>query len=119
MLLNFSNHPYENWPEKQKKIAIEMFGSIKDLEFPLVDPEKDEEYIDKLSDEYLRIIKKLNDEYGKITVHIMGEMTFCFALIKKLKFWDIPCVASTTRRNVSFVNNQKISEFEFVRFRYY
>lgn len=59
MLLNFSNHPYERWSEKQRRMALEMFGSVEDLEFPLVDPEKDEEYIDKLADDYVKIIKNL------------------------------------------------------------
>jgi len=52
-------------------------------------------------------------------VHLMGEMTFTFALVQKLKSAGIPCVASTTHRRVEERGGKKIVQFEFVQFRPY
>jgi hypothetical protein len=53
-------------------------------------------------------------------VHIMGEMTFCFALIEKLKQNNIKCIASTSKRIVNTIsNNKKEIIFEFCTYREY
>jgi len=119
MLINLSNHPSSLWSKEQYSTAIDKFGSVIDLEFPVIDPEGDEDYIERMTDEFYFKIKDLRKEEETITVHIMGEQTFCHALINKLTRIGIPCVASTTKRKVKIVENQKVSEFQFVRFRYY
>ena len=53
-------------------------------------------------------------------VHLMGEMTFTYALAQKLKNAGIPCVASTTVREViDHGDGRKEAQFRFVRFRPY
>ena len=113
MLLNLSNHPSALWTAEQLAAA----GSkVTDLPFPQVDPDGDEAYIDRLTDEYLHKILAMNNIDA---VHIMGEMNFMFTLICKLKAHGIKCVASTTQRETEEENGVKISKFKFVRFREY
>ncbi len=119
VLINLSNHPSNNWSKKQIQSSFEYFSKIYDLEFPKVDPSGDENYIEELATKYFEKILELKKEYQHIVVHIMGEMTFCFALITKLKNVNIKCLASTTSRNVLEKENSKTSVFEFERFRYY
>jgi len=120
MLLNLSNHPSSQWPPEQYAEAIRLYGQILDLAFPDIDPTTDEQYIDTLANEYLQKILDIQRGQQKpFTVHIMGELTFCVALIAKLKQHNIPCVASTTRRVANITNGHKTSVFKFVRFRSY
>lgn len=123
MLLNFSNHPSSQWPEKQKEEAKKMFGNVTDIPFPNIPPDATEEDITQLSREYLNKILSFKNQYPKIAVHIMGEFTFTYNMIKELEKHGIPCYASTTKRTVEEIaeNNviKKISRFEFVCFRKY
>ena len=113
MFLNLSNHPSANWSEKQLAAAG---GQVVDMPFPQVAPDGDEAYIEQLAAEYYNKILEMQDV---TTVHIMGEMNFCFTLIGKLKSNGIKCVASTTKREIVEENDIKISKFKFVRFREY
>jgi len=100
--------------------ALEQFGEVMDMPFPVINPEGDEMYIKDMAHTYLQRILAMRDRYPDLTVHIMGELTFCYALVRLLKKNRIACVASTTTRKVIIANNsKKVSEFEFVRFRYY
>ncbi|MEA3494912.1 MAG: CRISPR-associated protein [Bacteroidota bacterium] len=122
MLLNLSNHPKSTWGKKQTEIAIALYGTITDINFPAIDPEADEKEIHKLTKEYFEDCKKLLSQSTdkNNAVHIMGEMTFCFTLIKMLQQYNIKCIASTTRRIVTKNNSlTKTSRFEFVQFRKY
>ena len=113
MFLNLSNHPSVNWSEKQLAAAG---GNVVDMPFPQVDPDGDEAYIENLANEYLDKILKI----GNIeAVHVMGEMNFTYSLVTMLKAHNIRCVASTTKRIVKDVGEQKISTFQFVKFRNY
>lgn len=118
MLINLSNHTHTRWSEAQLQ-AAEPYGEIIDLEFPQIDPAKDENYISQLATNYLNKILNYRQKYD-VTVHLMGEMNFTFALLKLLQEHHIPCVASTTRRDVvEDGSGQKISTFQFVQFRRY
>ncbi|MCX7986299.1 MAG: CRISPR-associated protein [Bacteroidales bacterium] len=119
MLLNLSNHPSSSWPEVQIQQAKIQFGEVVDMEFPAIDPAGDEQYIINLANEYFSKIKELTNQHPKLTVHLMGELTFSFALASLLYKHNIPCVASTSKRNVVMINQTKIAEFSFVRFRSY
>ena len=56
----------------------------------------------------------------EVTIHIMGEMTFTFRLVEKLKAAGIRCVASTSERVVQELSDgKKVVQFSFVRFREY
>lgn len=120
MLINLSNHPYSFWGEKQKA-AAETYGKCIDLSFPLIDPQGDEQYIDELAGEYFReIIRYQKGSDEEIVVHLMGEMTFVFSLLEKLKNEGIRCIASTTERISRFSDEGlKETQFVFVRFRNY
>lgn len=47
MLLNLSNHPSSYWPDNQMEWAINIYGKVKDLPFPHVDPNLNEVALDK------------------------------------------------------------------------
>jgi hypothetical protein len=76
--------------------------------------------IAELADEYVEKIVTSSNSYPFV-VHIMGEQTFSYALIKRLRERGITCVASTTKRIVKEEVPGKKSEviFQFERFRAY
>jgi len=118
LFINFSNHPSCHWGDDQRT-AAERYGEISDLPFPAVDEQSSEEDISQLADRYVAAIKSMG-EAGSLTVHVMGEMTFTFAVVKRLKDLGIRCVASTSERRTTYtVDGIKMSEFSFVRFREY
>ncbi len=120
MLINLSNHPYAQWSDTQKQEA-RLFGDCVDLPFPLVEPMGDEKYIEALVDEYHNHILELRRQSNsEIVVHLMGEMTFVYGLLERLRQDNIRCIASTTeRQTIDKGNGQKESQFEFSRFRNY
>ena len=116
MLLNISNHPSSSWPDTQTKAAKVLYGSILDLPFPQINPTSDEEEIKTIANEYFSSINSIQPK----AVHLMGELTFCFCLLILLKNKGYKVIASTTTRNATYSKNgEKISKFEFVRFREY
>ena len=118
MIINLSNHPSTNWSEGQLKAALE-FGEIKDLPFPNIDENIDEAGIDVLTDDYLEKIRELSGKEPCL-VHIMGEMTFTYSMVNKLKAEGYTCVASTTWRDVLIMpDGTKQVKFHFCRFRKY
>ena len=118
MLINLSNHPSSNWSAKQLNAALQ-YGKITDIVFPDVDPMGDEEYIEELSSTYLQNILPFATS-NKVTVHIMGEMTFCFSLSNKLRHYSIICIASTSERIIKEIDSgKKEVTFQFKRFRKY
>lgn len=119
MLINLSNHPYSQWSVEQIEAALQ-FGECLDLPFPVVNPEGDSEYIADLAAKYLKKIEKVAVSFDNLTVHLMGEMTFTYALLELLKEHKVRCVASTTLREATELGNgQKESTFRFVQFRDY
>lgn len=121
MLINLSNHPLAGWDEKQIQAAL-YYGKLVDLPFPAIDPEADTDAVALLAEQYETEIRRLlaTESAGAFAVHIMGELTFCFALVARLQKAGISCLASTTRREtVENGDGTKISKFGFVRFREY
>lgn len=118
LLINLSNHPSAGWGARQRE-AAEMYGEIEDMDFPAIPPEVGEREITDLAEEYVARIKE-RAETRDVTVHIMGEMTFCYAVITKLRPLGIPCLASTTRRQVTeTADGVKEVRFDFETFRRY
>lgn len=117
LFINFTNHPSTGWEEKQLNEA-KKYGEIVDIPFPVIDPKNDDMDIQGLADTY---VKKITDmEATKKVVHIMGEMTFAYCMVRKLQQLGIQCVASTTVRNtVTLEDGSKVSKFNFERFRPY
>jgi hypothetical protein len=115
MLINFSNHPFSTWGDTQQSEAIQRWGSVQDLIFPLIDPKWDEIELQLFVKNYLEQIVDLKPS----AVHIMGEMNFTFQLVYFLMQHGIPCFASTTERMMRMDGDQKVSQFKFVHFRKY
>jgi len=114
-LINLSNHPSGNWPAEQIQAAQAQYGRVVDMPFPRINPSMDAAQMQSLVQEYFETIQAMQPA----AVHLMGEMTFTFALVQKLKSAGIPCVASTTHRRVEERGGKKIVQFEFVQFRPY
>ncbi|GHT36954.1 hypothetical protein FACS189435_0940 [Bacteroidia bacterium] len=118
-LINLSNHPSAQWSAEQRAAAEEQFGEVRDLPFPAVDPVGDGEYIQSLCDEYVAKVMLLVEE-RKPVVHLMGEMTLTFRLVKALQDKGIECVASTSERMVTeTAGGKKEVQFVFTQFRKY
>ena len=118
LLINLSNHPSAGWGARQRE-AAEMYGEIEDMDFPAIPPVPGEREITDLAEEYVARIAE-RAETRDVTVHIMGEMTFCYAVITRLQPLGIPCIASTTRRQVTeTADGVKEVRFDFETFRKY
>jgi len=115
MLINLSNHPFSSWSENQQQTAIRQYGEVVDLPFPHIDPATDHDQVLMLAEDYHSKIRQM----PPATVHLMGELTFCFILADLLRKVGIACVASTTRREVVMHNEVKTAVFDFVIFRPY
>lgn len=116
MFINLTNHPSDSWSEEQLT-AAHKYGKIIDIHFPNIEPTFTSSMINKLADETINTIMAIGKD---ITVHIMGEMTFTYAVVSRLKTIGITCLASTTERNTIITpDGKKISEFRFVQFRDY
>lgn len=118
MLINLSNHPYDTWGEEQK-VAATVYGPVREMPFPVVDEKADETYIGSLAEGYCSRISQMASP-DEATVHLMGELTFTFALLKRLQLLGYTCIAATSQRLVS-VDEQgdKLVHFRFCRFRKY
>lgn len=97
LLINLTHFPYESWEEKQKEVS-KLYGKCVDLKFPLINSDIDELGIGQLIEKYLNEILFYTENY-EVTVLIMGEMTFCFQLITRLKALQIPCISSCVTLN--------------------
>ena len=118
MFINFTNHPSHFWDEKQTE-AARQYGEIVDMQFPNISPSASAAEIRALAGNYLSKILVMGRPED-LVVHIQGEQTFCYALIRRLQGEGIRCVASTTERKTSYNSDgTKMSEFSFVQFREY
>jgi len=118
LLINLSNHPHNLWDEKQLRSA-EVYGDIVELPFPDIHPLWNEKDIEQLSEEYTECVMAMGSSV-QLTVHLMGEMTFCYSLLRKLEKRGIRCIASCTQRNVMETpEGVKQVVFDFEQFREY
>lgn len=115
MLLNLSNHPSSQW-SKAQLVAAEEYGDIIDLPFPAIDPSASEADIVALADIFYQQVKSLGG-VEDLTIHLMGEFSFTYALLSRLRQEGYTCVVSTSARNVVMRDDVKEVIFEFVRFR--
>lgn len=119
IFINFSNHPVDQWDDKQRNEALLLGNTIEDLPFPVVPESATMQEIHDMADNYLAQIKARSNPSGCI-IHIMGEMTFTFAMVNILKKNGYTCVASTTKRIVQMeADGTKNVKFEFYQFREY
>lgn len=116
MFVNLTNHPSKIW-SKEQLYAAHRYGSIVDICFPNIEPSFSSLKVKKIAESTVDRITALGKD---ITVHIMGEMTFTFMVVTRLKELGIKCVASTTERKTTYNDDgTKVSEFQFVKFREY
>ncbi len=120
MLINLSNHPSRYWSQLQLE-AAKKYGEVIDIDFPNINANEGESYIEELAEKYLHEILVFVDKCGSenCIVHIMGEQNFSFVTVNKLMSIGIKCIASASDRKVSYEKGKKIVEFNFIRFRYY
>lgn len=115
VFVNISNHPCADWPEEQRRAALDLAGHIEDVPFPEVGPDWSLCCIEKEAEE---IEKRLPPE----TTHAMvqGEFTLTAALVRRLQQRGIRCLAATTERRVERTQDGgEVRSFRFVRFREY
>lgn len=118
LFLNISNHPYSTWSEEQLAVA-RNYGDLEEWPFPAIDADSSEKEVDALAKEHEMRIVALATRH-KLTVHVMGELSFSFALVQRLKQRGIRCVASCSNRDVEELEDgSRHSRFRFVRFREY
>lgn len=118
MLINLSNHPSQGWSERQLE-AASHYGEIIDIAFPPISPSDNYEQIEQLAEKYLDIIaNNFEQSKTKNAVHIAGELSFCYALITKLKKLGCTTLTSTSRRITENIDDKTtIKRFEFEQFR--
>ena len=120
MLINLSNHPSSRWSAEQRQAAEQAFGGVVDLEFPPIDPTASSQAVLELAQNYLQqVLDRLTAPLSQQAVHIMGEMTFTYAFVSLAHAQGVRCVASTSRRNVTELEDGKQVHFRFVAFRDY
>lgn len=118
MLINLSNHVFDNWDQSQKKGAIKQFEAVVDFPFPKVDPNASIAEIEKLADD---IVDEISIKYDlPYSIHVMGEFTLCYQLVTRFLKLNIKCYASTTIREEKVnTGEEKYTVFRFVQFRPY
>jgi hypothetical protein len=120
MFINFTNHPSKNWSREQTD-AASAYGEIRDMPFPDVDPNGDEDYIEALADEYVTKITAQKPA----AVLCQGEMTLAFSVASILSSKrGITALSACSERVVTEANGAdgttvKRAEFKFTRFRKY
>lgn len=119
MLINHSNHKSINWSEKQKKAALE-YGQIIDKQFPIIQPEWNEEEVEQLAYNNAKEIIAMKPN----AVMCQGEYLYTFMLVNYLKENGIIVLAACSKRitvETTDADNKTMreSQFEFVRFRRY
>lgn len=119
IFINYTNHPISEWSDEQVSAAMKYAETLVDIPFIGIDPDKGEDDIEKIADSEFKKILKVAEGH-EATVHLMGEQTLSFALIKKLQGLGVRCVASTTKREVNDLgDNKREVTFRFVKFREY
>ena len=118
VFVNHTNHPSYGWDEAQKHAAM-SYGEIVDVPFPSIAPEAGEEEVRSLAERNAGKILELKPE----VVLCQGEFTYTYAMVDLLKKHGVLALAASSERVVEEVQRngmtQKVSLFQFVRFRSY
>jgi len=121
MLLNITHHPQKKWPENQRQSANNKYGQVIDYLFPNINPL---DSIAQIRNQATAIFQSILEQQAlakeEITVHLMGEMTLVYSLLRLLREEGISCVASTSERIVTdHEDGTKTVTFQFKQFRSY
>ena len=119
MLINFSNHPYEIWIEKQRE-AAKQYGEVVDFPLPPITPDTD---IEEMREMVRDCVEKI-EAMKPAAVMAAGEFTLIFMLVDKLLQDGVKVICScsqrqTIERKLPNGSNEKTSIFTFERFREY
>lgn len=119
MLINFTNHPYSIWNTPQRE-AARIYGEVKDISFPQIEPSATSEELRSLTEEYAAKIEELHPD----AVLTAGEFTFAFMIIDKLLRDGVKVICSCSKRITTEVKNtdgtnEKKAVFLFEGFREY
>ncbi len=119
MFINFTNHPYNLWSEKEKQAAA-VYGKMVEIPFPQIAPDEDEEGLREITKEYGERITALHPD----AVMVAGDFTTCFMLVDYLLKANIHVIASCARRDTVETKREdgsleKKSIFVFEGFRPY
>lgn len=121
-LLVISNHPPENWEDKQK----EGWDELNFIPFPEIDPLSPREAVAvEARLFFLNVVKPRLDYDKNLFICLQGEFTFFFEFclfLSKYPEYINRFVFPTTRRVVEEQKNQdgsvsKVYKFKFVRWR--
>ena len=125
MLINFSNHPYEKWSEKQKE-AAGGYGDTVDLPFYAVPANATEEEIAGMANRAVKeIVTRIGaSEHTADAVMVQGEFTLTYAVVSALLRLHIRVISACSERRVTESvdengNQIKQVDFRFERFREY
>lgn len=120
MLINISNHPITTWSNEQIAMAKSLWGDVCDVALPNISPHLDgAEVLQKAETDVEKYSSIIRGYDNNSAFHIMGESVYCFHIIRLLKERGNTVVASTTERDVSYNGEEKVSHFNFVKFREY
>lgn len=125
IFINLTNHPSAQWSKKQKEAALELAPIIKDVGFPNVPATASEEIVAKGARKLVHdLIDYVKHRQSKAIVLCQGEMTFTYAVVKRLKEEGIAVVAACSERKVKEEQmedgtTKKTAVFDFVQFRRY
>lgn len=119
MFINFTNHPSNNWGQKQIEASLQ-FGEIVDLAFPQVDPKSSEEEIHALAQRYIEHIVEMEPE----AILVAGEFSLCYHVVNGLLQKGVNVVCSCSERRTEEKTNAdgsltKTANFYFERYRKY
>lgn len=119
MFLNCSNHISARWSQEQKLMA-EKWGEIVDYEFPSVSVDANEDDVQDMAEQIAKEIINMQPD----AVMCQGEFTLTYSLVNILKKQGIIVLAAcserkTVEKTLSNGDTEKISVFEFKRFREY
>ena len=119
IFINHTNHPSDKWSAEQIS-AAKVYGDIKDIPFPAIEPRASSAQIKQLVKENLKEILELKPA----VVLCQGEFNYTFEMVTLLKNSGIKVIAATSERRVSVEiladgRSQQVSTFCFVRFREY
>lgn len=114
VLVNFTNHPYEKWGEKQKEDA-KRYGEVIDVPFPHIAASSTKKDIIEISERCMDAIVRFSPE----AVVCQGEFCLAYRVTKLLQERGIKVLAACSDRIVKEEGDKKQSIFQFEQFREY
>ena len=119
VFVNYSNHPYATWSQKQLDMAYTYADSLEEIAFYPVSAMHTPEEIAQIAQQELEKIM----QYHPTVVMCQGEFTLTYQLVRLLKEKHIKVVAACSERKVEEgmekgIYTKKVV-FDFVQYREY